>query len=229
MRRGGLACCGPIPSPQDIRETVGSPFAQSNFDHSPNHRPDHVLEKPVSVGLNENLVVMTDDGESLQMADGIVVVREASFEGRKVLRPDQRRRRLLHGSFIQWLIDVPDERAINGGTGWAIEDPIGVELASCIMLSMKAVVHEDRGANGNVFRQHGIECPRPIGRGPIAICAKTRHLSTRMHTGICSACADDRYCGLADLVDGSFDRFLDREVIGLALPPCIAGPVVFQD
>ena len=85
MRRGGLACCGPIPSPQDIRETVGSPFAQPNFDHSPNHRPDHVLEKPVSVGLNENLVVMTDDGESLQTADGIVVVREASFEGRKVL------------------------------------------------------------------------------------------------------------------------------------------------
>ena len=42
---------------------------------------------------------------------------------------------------------------------------------------------------------------------------------TRMHAGVCSACADDGYRGLADLVDGPFDRFLDREVIGLALPP----------
>ena len=229
MRRGGLACCRPISSPQDIRETVGSPFAQPNFDHRPNHRPDHVLEKPIGVGLNEDLVVMADDGELLQMADGIVVIREASLEGRKVLRPDQRRRRLLHGSFIKQLINVPDERAIDGGAGRTIQDPIGIELTSCIMLSMKVVVHEGRGTDGDVFGQHGIERPRPIGRGPIAICAETRHLSTRMHTGIRSACADDRYRGLADLVDGSFDCFLNRKVIGLALPPCVAGPVVFQD
>ena len=110
-----------------------------------------------------------------------------------------------------------------------MEDSIGVEFASCIMLGMKVVAHESGGSNGNVFRQYGIERPRPIGCGPIAIRAETRHLSTRMHTGVRSACADDRYRGLADLVDGSFNRFLDREVIGLALPPCVAGSVVFQD
>ena len=32
-----------------------------------------------------DLVVVADDSESLQMADGIAVVREASFEGGKVL------------------------------------------------------------------------------------------------------------------------------------------------
>ena len=29
-------------------------------------------------------------------------------------------------------------------------------------------------------------------------------------------------------MDGSLDCFLDREVIGLALPPGVAGPVVFK-
>ena len=163
------------------------------------------------------------------MADGIVVVRETSLEGGKVLRPDQRRRRLLHGHFVKWLIDVPDERTIDGGAGRTMEYPIGIELASCIMLSMKVVVHVGRGTNGNVFRQHGIERPRPIGRGPIALRAETRHLSTCMHTGIRSACTDDRYRGVANLVDGPLDRCLDRGVSGLALPACITGPVIFQD
>ena len=52
---------------------------------------------------------------------------------------------------------------------------------------------------------------------------------TRMHAGVRAACADDGYRGLADLVDGSFDGLLDRGVIGLALPPGVAGPIVFQD
>jgi hypothetical protein len=41
--------------------------------------------KPVGVDFDEDLVVVADDGESLQMADGIAAVREASFEGGKVL------------------------------------------------------------------------------------------------------------------------------------------------
>lgn len=229
MRRGGLARLRPTSSLQDIRETVGSPFPQPHFDYRSNDRADHVLEKPVGISLNENLVVMADDGESLQIADGIVVVGEASLEGRKVLRSDQCRRRILHGHFVKWFIDVPDERTIDGGTGWAIENPIGVELASCIMLSMKVVVHEDGGTDGNVFGQYGIERSGPIRGGPIAIRAETRHLSTRMHTGIRSACADDRYRGVANLVDGPLDRCLDRGVIGLALPACITGPGIFQD
>jgi hypothetical protein len=50
-----------------------------------------------------------------------------------------------------------------------------------------------------------------------------------MHTGIRTACADDRYRGLADLMDGSFDGLLDRGMIGLALPTGVAGAIVFQD
>ena len=68
MRRGGLACCRPIPSPQDFCETVGSPFAQPHFDHRSNYRADHVFQKPVGVGLNEDLVVVADDSEVV--ADG---------------------------------------------------------------------------------------------------------------------------------------------------------------
>ena len=85
MGRGGLACCRPIPRPQDFCDTVESPFSQPHFDHRSHHRADHVLQKPVGVGLDENLVVVADDSESLQMADGVAVVREASFEGGKVL------------------------------------------------------------------------------------------------------------------------------------------------
>ena len=110
-----------------------------------------------------------------------------------------------------------------------MEDTIGVELASCVVLGMKVIVHDGGKTNGNVFRQHGIECPHPVGRGPLAICAKTCDLSERMDAGVCAACADDGYRGLTDLVDGSFDGFLDRRVIGLALPPGVAGSIVFQD
>ena len=85
MSRGGQPCCRPIPGPQDLCETVGSPCAQPHFDHGSNNCADHVFQKPVSVGLDENLVVVADDSQSLQMADGIGVVREASFEGGKVL------------------------------------------------------------------------------------------------------------------------------------------------
>ena len=85
MRWGGLACCRPIPCLQDFCKTVGGPFTQSYFDHRSHYRADHVFQKPVGVGLNENLVVMADDRESLQMADGIVVVRETSLERGKVL------------------------------------------------------------------------------------------------------------------------------------------------
>jgi hypothetical protein len=94
---------------------------------------------------------------------------------------------------------------------------------------MKVVVHDGRGTNGNVFWQHGIERPHPVGRGPIPVRAKARDLSERMHTGIRTACANDRYRGPADLVDGSFDGLLDRGVIGLALPSGVTGPIVFQD
>jgi len=163
------------------------------------------------------------------MADGIVVVREASLERGKVLQTDECRGCLLHGDLVQWFVDVPDECAVDRGARLTMEDSIGVEFASCIMLSMKVVAHEGGGTDGNVLGQYGIERPGPIGRGPIAIRAETRHLSTRMHTGIRSACADDRYRGVANLVDGPLDRCLDRGVIGLALPACITGPVIFQD
>ena len=163
------------------------------------------------------------------MADRIVVVREAPLKGGKILRPDERRRSLSHGLFVQRFMDVPDEGAIDGGAGWAMKNPIGVELASCIMLRMKVVVHEGGRTDGYVLGQYGIERPGPIGHGPNAIRAETRHLSTRMHAGIRSACTDDRYRGVADLVDGPLDRFLDCGMVGLALPSCVAGPVVFQD
>ena len=226
VRRGGPACRRPISSPQDVCETVGSPLAQPHFDHRPHDRADHVFEKPVGVGLNEDLVVVTDDRKPLEMADGIGVVREASLKRGKVLFPDQCRGGLLHGCIVQRFVDVPDERAIDGGTGWAMEDSIGVEFASCMMLGMKAVVHESAGTNGNVFWEHGIECSHPVGRGPIEPCVETRHLSARMDAGVRASRTDDRYRGLADLVDGLFDGFLDRRVIGLALPPGVTGPIV---
>ncbi len=85
MGGGGLACCRPISSLQDFCETVGSPLAQPHFDHCSHDRADHVLQEPVCVGLNVDLVVVADNSESLQMADGIGVVREAPLEGGKVL------------------------------------------------------------------------------------------------------------------------------------------------
>ena len=85
MRRGGLACRRPIPRFQDCCETVGSPFAQPHFDQRSDYSSNHVFQKSVGVGFDENLVVVADDGESLQMADGIFVVSETSFEGGKVL------------------------------------------------------------------------------------------------------------------------------------------------
>jgi hypothetical protein len=44
-----------------------------------------MFEKPVGVGLDDNLVVVTDDRKPLEMADGIGVVREAALEGGEVL------------------------------------------------------------------------------------------------------------------------------------------------
>ena len=85
MRRGGLACCRPIMRPQNLCETVGSLFAKPHFDQRSDHGSNHVFQKSVGVGLDEDLVVVADDRESLQMADGILVVRETSFEGGKVL------------------------------------------------------------------------------------------------------------------------------------------------
>ena len=124
---------------------------------------------------------------------------------------------------------MPDECAIDGGAGRTVEDPIGVELASCIVLGMKAGVHEGGGTNHNIFRQYGIERPHPVRRGPISVRAKARDLSECMYARIRTARADDGHRGLADLVDGPFDGLLDGGVIGLALPSGIAGPIVFQD
>ncbi len=65
MRGGGLACCRPIPGQQDSCQTIGSPFAQPHLDHRSDNRADHVFQKPVGVGLDEDLVVVTDDREPL--------------------------------------------------------------------------------------------------------------------------------------------------------------------
>ena len=110
-----------------------------------------------------------------------------------------------------------------------MQDSIGVELASCIVLGMKAVVHNGRGMNGNVFRQYGIERPHPVVCGPILVRAKTCHLPTSMYAGVCATCADDGHRGLAHLSDGPLDGFLDGGLVGLALPTGVAGPVVLQD
>lgn len=117
MRRGSAACSRPISGSQDLRETVGSPFAEPHVDHRANHRANHVLEKPISVGFNQDLVVMSNDRESLQMTDGIGVVRQASLEGGEVLCSDQSGRSLSHGCLIQRSIDVPDVRTVDGGLG----------------------------------------------------------------------------------------------------------------
>lgn len=152
MSRGGQARCRAIPGSQHLCEAAGSPSAQPNFDYCSNNCADHMFQKPVGVGFDEDLVVMADDSESLEMADGIYVGREASFEGGKVLRSDQRRCRLLHGGVIQWPVNMPYECAIDRGAGWTMKDPIGVEFATCIMLGVKAGVGEGSGTNGNVFR-----------------------------------------------------------------------------
>ena len=85
MRRGGLACGRPISSQQDLCETIGRPFAHPHFDDRSHDRADHVFEKSVGVGLDEDLVVLTDNRKPLEMADGVVVVCEAAFEGGEVL------------------------------------------------------------------------------------------------------------------------------------------------
>ncbi len=110
-----------------------------------------------------------------------------------------------------------------------MENPIGVEFASRIVLSMKAVGHDSGSTNRNIVRQHGIKRPHPAGRRPIPVRTKTCRLPARMNTGVCPACADDRYPVLTDLVDGSLDSVLDRGVIGLALPTGITGSIVFYD
>jgi hypothetical protein len=50
-----------------------------------------------------------------------------------------------------------------------------------------------------------------------------------MHTGIGAAGADHGRRDLADLLDGPFNGFLNRRLIGLALPAGVAGPVIFED
>ena len=97
------------------------------------------------------------------------------------------------------------------------------------MLRMKVVVHEGGGTNGNVFRQHGIERPHPVGCRPFQSRTKTGDLSERMDAGVGAACADHGDRGLTHLLYGLFDGRLDRGLVRLALPTGIAGSVVFKD
>ena len=46
-----------------------------------------MLQKAIGVGLYVNLVCVADDGEPLEMADGIGVVRETSFNEEKSCDP----------------------------------------------------------------------------------------------------------------------------------------------
>jgi hypothetical protein len=85
MSRGGQAGRSTIPGLQYLCETAGGPFTPPHFDHGSNNRSDHVFQKPVGVGLDKDLVIMADKIESLQVTDGIVVAREASFERGKVM------------------------------------------------------------------------------------------------------------------------------------------------
>lgn len=117
MRRGSSACSRPISGLQDLRETVGGSFTQPHLDDRSNHRANHVLQKPVGVGFNQKLVAMANDRESLQMTDGVGVVRQAALEGRKVLCSDQSVGSLLHGCLIQRSVDMPDECTVDGGFG----------------------------------------------------------------------------------------------------------------
>lgn len=80
MRRGSLACCRSVSRLEDLRDGIGIPFAKPHFDHCSNYRTDHVLQKPVGIRLNMDLFVLAADSEALQIANGISVVREASFE-----------------------------------------------------------------------------------------------------------------------------------------------------
>ena len=117
MRRGSSACRRPVSGLQDLRETVGGPFTQPYVDDRSNHRANHVFQKPVGIGFNQKLIALANDRESLQMTDGVGVVRQAALEGGKVLCPDQSGGRLSHGILIQRSVDMPDECTVDGGFG----------------------------------------------------------------------------------------------------------------
>lgn len=85
MRGRGLACCRSIPGSENLCQISGSAFTQPHFNHCSNDRADHMLQKPIGIGLYVDLVIVANHGQSMQMTDGVGIVRQASFEGRKVL------------------------------------------------------------------------------------------------------------------------------------------------
>jgi hypothetical protein len=97
------------------------------------------------------------------------------------------------------------------------------------MPGMELIGHDGGRSDDDGVWEMRIEGPGPfIGRhGPVD--AKAYCLADSMDARIGPSCADHRDVCLRHPFDRSFDRFLNRGLVRLALPACVGSAVIFEN
>ena len=80
VSRSGLPRRRSVAGIQHVRQARGRSFPGPHFNQSPDDGTDHVFEKPIAVGFDGKMVTAASQGQPLEIASRLIVVREAPFE-----------------------------------------------------------------------------------------------------------------------------------------------------
>jgi hypothetical protein len=80
VRRGCSAGRSPVFSGQDVLKTVGRSFGVADLHESADDRTDHVLEKAISIGMNDDSLFLARHRQLAKLADRIFIIGQCAFE-----------------------------------------------------------------------------------------------------------------------------------------------------
>ena len=201
----------------------------ADLDKCANDIAHHVFQETIGIGMDEEMVALAGEGESLEIADRVFVVGQAALEGGEVLFAYQEGSGLPHVVFVERPVDMPHIGPFERRPFRASEDLVFVELPSRRITGMKVVRHERGRSDSHIVRESGIESFNPLRGSPVPVDAKTDHLSEGVNARVGTSGSSDGNDLLRQLVDCGFEGFLNRWLIWLALPTGITCAVVFDN
>jgi hypothetical protein len=150
------------------------------------------------------------------------------LEGGKIMLTQEVPSCSSHSPRVERHSQVPAKPVMQSRRHGIVQDPILIPLLQGALPGMKALGNFSDGQDNNVLRKKAVQRPAKGFTIQAACCESMSDLPEGVHSRVGPSCTDQPAGFAKNPVKRLLRHLLNRDRIGLKLPPVITGPFIFQ-